>query len=56
MGMNVQDGMQVVEAEDPMAEMSSYAIDLRSMTQAGVPLPLNSCVMRKHPRSFSRRS
>jgi len=33
MGMNMQDGMQVVEAEVPMAEMSSYAIDLRSMTQ-----------------------
>ena len=33
MGMSVSDGMQVVEAEVPMAEMSSYAIDLRSMTQ-----------------------
>ena len=34
MGMNpVGDGLQVVEAEVPMGEMSSYAIDLRSMTQ-----------------------
>jgi elongation factor G len=33
LGMSVADGMQVVEAEVPMAEMSSYAIDLRSMTQ-----------------------
>ena len=34
MGMNPgEDGLQVVEAEVPMAEMSSYAIDLRSMTQ-----------------------
>ena len=33
MGMNMVGGMQVVEAEVPMAEMSSYAIDLRSMTQ-----------------------
>ncbi len=34
LGMNpAADGMQVVEAEVPMAEMSSYAIDLRSMTQ-----------------------
>jgi len=33
MGMSAADGMQVVEAEVPMAEMSSYAIDLRSMTQ-----------------------
>lgn len=33
MGMSAHDGMQVVEAEVPMAEMSSYAIDLRSMTQ-----------------------
>jgi len=35
MGMNTNaDGMQVVEAEVPMGEMSSYAIDLRSMTQS----------------------
>lgn len=34
MGMNpIGDGNQEVEAEVPMAEMSSYAIDLRSMTQ-----------------------
>jgi len=34
MGMNANsDGMQVVEAEVPMGEMSGYAIDLRSMTQ-----------------------
>ncbi len=34
MGMNPsEDGGQIVEAEVPMAEMSSYAIDLRSMTQ-----------------------
>ena len=35
MGMNpTKDGEQVVEAEVPMAEMMSYAIDLRSMTQS----------------------
>jgi translation elongation factor EF-G len=28
------DGNQIVEAEVPMAEMSTYAIDLRAMTQA----------------------
>jgi elongation factor G len=34
MGMSAdKDGNQVVEAEVPMAEMGSYAIDLRSMTQ-----------------------
>ena len=33
MGMNAEGGMQTVEAEVPIAEMSSYAIDLRSMTQ-----------------------
>ena len=34
MGMNPDgDGNQIVEAEVPMAEMSRYAIDLRSMTQ-----------------------
>ena len=35
MGMNPDsDGNTVVEAEVPMAEMSTYAIDLRAMTQA----------------------
>ena len=34
MGMSIdKDGNQVIEAEVPMGEMSSYAIDLRSMTQ-----------------------
>ena len=33
MGMTAEDGMQTVEAEVPMAEMSTYTIDLRSMTQ-----------------------
>ena len=33
LGMNAEDGMQTVEAEVPMAEMGSYTIDLRSMTQ-----------------------
>ena len=35
MGMNpTKDGEQVVEAEVPMAERSTYAIDLRAMTQS----------------------
>lgn len=34
MGMNQVDGMQLVVAEAPMAEMFKYATDLRSMTQA----------------------
>ena len=35
MGMNPDsDGNTIIEAEVPMAEMSSYAIDLRAMTQA----------------------
>lgn len=33
LGMSAEAGMQIVEAQVPMAEMSSYAIDLRSMTQ-----------------------
>jgi elongation factor G len=34
MGMSVdKDGNQVVEAEVPMGEMTTYLIDLRSMTQ-----------------------
>ena len=34
MGMNQSDGMQQVVAEIPQSEMSRYATDLRSMTQA----------------------
>lgn len=35
MGMNPnEDGEQVVEAEVPLAELSTYAIDLRAMTQS----------------------
>jgi elongation factor G len=32
--MNPMEGMQQVEAEVPMSEMTKYATDLRSMTQA----------------------
>ena len=42
MGMNPDNkGNTVVEAEVPMAEMSSYAIDLRAMTQARGSFELN---------------
>ena len=42
MGMNMNsEGMQVVEAEVPMGEMSSYAIDLRSMTQGRGSFSIN---------------
>ncbi len=34
LGMNPKDGIQQVEAEVPMSEMTKYATDLRSMTQA----------------------
>ena len=35
LGMNPSgDGSQVLEAEVPMAEMTTYAIDLRAMTQS----------------------
>lgn len=33
LGMSVEEGMQVVKAEVPLAEMSRYASELRSMTQ-----------------------
>ena len=42
MGMNpIGDGNQEVEAEVPIGEMSSYAIDLRSMTQGRGSYSLN---------------
>ena len=41
LGMNAENGMQTVEAEVPMAEMGSYTIDLRSMTQARGSFTLN---------------
>ncbi len=42
MGMNPdKDGNTVVEAEVPMAEMATYAIDLRAMTQARGSFTLN---------------
>ena len=34
LGMNPEDGMQQIVAEVPLAEMTKYATDLRSMTQA----------------------
>ncbi len=33
MGMEVDDGLQVIKAEAPLSEMSKYATELRSMTQ-----------------------
>ena len=33
LGMNPEDGMNVIEAQVPLAEILRYAIDLRSMTQ-----------------------
>jgi elongation factor G len=33
LGMSVDEGLQVVHAEVPMAEMFRYATELRSMTQ-----------------------
>jgi len=42
MGMSMNsEGMQVIEAEVPMGEMSSYAIDLRSMTQGRGSFTIN---------------
>jgi len=42
MGMNPTDnGEQIVEAEVPMAEMTTYAIDLRAMTQSRGSFPFH---------------
>ena len=32
-GMGAEDGVQVLDAEIPLAELSKYATELRSMTQ-----------------------
>ena len=52
MGMNPDpdgSGWQVVEAEVPMGEMSSYAIDLRSMTQGRGSYAIELCPLRGSP-------
>ena len=52
MGMNPDDdGNTVVEAEVPMAEMSSYAIDLRAMTQARGSFTLNFARYEEVPKA-----
>ena len=56
MGMNAEGGMQTVEAEVPIAEMSSYAIDLRSMTQAAAASRSTSSATPRPPPTCSRRS
>ncbi|MFQ5987954.1 MAG: elongation factor G, partial [Dehalococcoidia bacterium] len=33
LGMSPQDGLNIIEAQAPLAEVQRYAIDLRSMTQ-----------------------
>jgi len=52
MGMNPDhDGNTVVEAEVPMAEMSSYTIDLRAMTQARGSFTLSFVRYEEVPRA-----
>ncbi len=53
MGMNPNgDGDTVVEAEVPMAEMSSYAIDLRAMTQARGSFTLEFARYEEVPKQY----
>ena len=53
MGMNPDnDGNQIVEAEVPMAEMSSYAIDLRAMTQARGSFTLEFARYEEVPKQY----
>ena len=56
MGMDpTGDGSQVITAEVPMAEMGSYAIDLRSMTQSRAASPSTSSATRTARRQPRRR-
>ena len=41
LGMEVEEGMQVVQAEVPLAEMHKYATELRSMTQGRGSFDMN---------------
>ena len=53
MGMNPDhDGNTVVEAEVPMAELSSYAIDLRAMTQARGSFTLEFARYEEVPKQY----
>ena len=53
MGMNPgADGDTVVEAEVPMAEMSTYAIDLRAMTQARGSFTLEFARYEEVPKQY----
>ena len=53
MGMNPgTDGDTVVEAEVPMAEMSTYAIDLRAMTQARGSFTLEFARYEEVPKQY----
>jgi elongation factor G len=53
LGMNpLGSGRQEVEAEVPMAEMSSYAIDLRSMTQGRAPSRSSLNATRKRRQTY----
>ena len=53
MGMNPDaDGNTVIEAEVPMAEMSSYAIDLRAMTQARGSFTLEFARYEEVPKQY----
>ena len=60
MGMNPdakRRGWQVVEAEVPQAEMSSYTIDLRAMTQGRGSFSMNFCpATKRFPRPTRRKS
>ena len=47
-----KDGNTVVEAEVPMAEMSSYAIDLRAMTQARGSFTLEFARYEEVPKQY----
>lgn len=60
LGMNPgENGMQVVEADVPMAEMGDFATFIRQCTQAEAPLPLSLPGMRmprlRWPKRLSKK-
>ena len=55
LGMEPKGSMQLIKAQVPLAELSKYAIDLRSLTQGRAALKCPSTTMKRYRRGRPRR-